>query len=151
MGFDNSIEVLFRDNHYFKDDEVFATFLKEGYYIVFNTKYLDSSSLTEIMITGFHETRHAYQYIQIELGNELPFKYKDNQLTLKEWKKDFDNPKQPREMTKEEYLNRSTEVDAIAFSYYLAEKLLMIKQIIPEEIKTKVYEKVEKFKIIFNI
>ena len=64
---------------------------------------------------------------------------------MDEWKKDFDNPKQPNEMTKEEYLNRSTEIDAIAFSYYLADKLLNVKQVIPEEIKDKVLARVEKF------
>lgn len=146
LGVDNSLEVVFKDHQYFSEKDISAVFIKEGYYIVFNKSSLSEASLPEIMITGFHETRHAYQYMQIEYGKKLPFKYQDEQNVLDDWKNDFDNPKQPNEMTKEEYLNRPTEVDAIAFSYYLADKLLNVKQVIPEEIKDKVLIKVEEFK-----
>ncbi len=146
LGVDNSLEVIFKDPQYFSEKDVSAVFIKEGYYIVFNNYFISSASLPEIMITGFHETRHAYQYMQIEYGKKIPFKYQDEQNVLDDWKKDFDNPKQPNEMTKEEYINRPTEVDAIAFSYYLADKLLNVKQLIPEEIKDKVLKKVEKLK-----
>ena len=46
-------------------------------------------------------------------------------------------------MSREEYLNSPTEIDTIAFSYYLADKLLKVKQIIPNEIKEKVLNRVE--------
>lgn len=148
LGVDNSLEVIFKDPQYFSENDVSAVFIKEGYYIVFNNSFLSKATLPEIMITGFHETRHAYQYMQIEYGKKLPFKYQDEQNVLDDWKKDFDNPKQPNEMTKEEYLNRPTEVDAIAFSYYLADTLLKVKQIIPDVIKDKVLERVEDLKCI---
>jgi len=146
LGMENTLEVLFMDYYYFLNNDISAMFIKEGFYIVFNNSFLSKATLPEIMITGFHETRHAYQYMQIEYGKKLPFKYQDEQNVLDDWKNDFDNPKQPNEMTKEEYLNRPTEVDAIAFSYYLADKLLNVKQVIPEEIKDKVLIKVEEFK-----
>lgn len=148
LGIKNSIEVVFKDDQYFNDTEISAVFLKEGYYIVFNNAYLENASIIEIMITGFHEVRHAYQYMQIEYGQKLPFKYKDSQLTIKEWKKDFDNLKLPSEMSREEYLNSPTEIDAIAFSYYLADKLLKVKQIIPDEIKKKVLNRVKEMNYI---
>lgn len=113
LGIDNSVEIIFRDNEYFKDTEISAVFLKEGYYIVFNNGYLENASIIEIMITGFHEVRHAYQYIQIEYGQKLTFKYKDDQISIDEWKMDFDNLKLPSEMSREEYLNSPTEIDAI--------------------------------------
>jgi len=97
------------------------------------------------MITGFHETRHAYQDMQIDLGKDYSFKYPENQSILNEWKEDFDNPKQPGQISKEEYLNRTTDIDAIAFSSYLADKLLKVRQVLPEEIKDMVLIKVEKF------
>ena len=103
------------------------------------------------MITGFHEVRHACQFMQIEYEQKLPFKYKEDQLTINEWKKDFDNLKLPSEMTREEYLNSPTEIDAIAFSYYLTDKLLNVKQIIPDEIKDKVLKRVEEIKKTIRI
>lgn len=151
LGIDNSLEVVFKNSQYFSEIDISAVFIKEGYYIVFNNSFLNKASLLEIMITAFHETRHAYQYLQIEYSKKLPFKFQDEQNVLDGWRKDFDNPKQPNEMTKEEYLNRKTEIDAIAFSYYLADKLLNVKQVIPEEIKDKVLARVEEFNKIITL
>lgn len=151
IGIDNSLEVVFKDNQYFNDTEISAVFLKEGYYVVFNNAYLENVSIIEIMITGFHEVKHAYQYMQIEYGEMFQLKFKDGKETINEWKKDFDNLKQPNEMIKEEYLNRPTEVDAIAFSYYLADKLLNVKQVIPKEIKDKVLKKVAQFNEVIKL
>ena len=89
LGIENSLEVVFKDNQYFSDNEISAVFLKEGYNVVFKNAYLENASLIEVMITGFHEVRHAYQCIQIEYGQKLPFKYKDSQLTIKEWKNHY--------------------------------------------------------------
>ena len=96
---DNSLEVVFKNCKFFSDKDISATFIKDGYYIVFNTLFLRNASLLEIIITGFHEIRHAYQYMQIEYGKELPFKYQDAQYILDDWKKDFDNPIQPNTMS----------------------------------------------------
>lgn len=148
LGIKNSIEVVFKENKNFLEFEITAMFVKECLYIVVNKDFLQSASLIEIMITGFHEVRHAYQYMQVSLGKDYVFKHPENQNTLIEWKKDFDNPKQPGRISKEEYLNRPTEIDAIAFSYYLADKLLNVKQVIPDEIKEKVFERVEELRYI---
>lgn len=148
LGIDNSLEVVFKDHRYFSEKDIAAVFIKEGHYIVFNKTFLNEASLPEIMVTGFHETRHAYQYMQIEYGSKLPFQFKEEQAVLDKLKKNFDNPKQPNEMTKEEYLNRPTEIDAIAFSYYLVNKLLNVKQVIPKEIKDKVLKRVEEMNYI---
>ena len=82
LGIDNSLEVVFKNSQYFSEKDISAVFVKEGYYIVFNNSFLENASLLEIMITGFHETRHAYQYMQIEYGNKIPFKYQDKQDVL---------------------------------------------------------------------
>ncbi|MDD3383985.1 MAG: hypothetical protein PHX46_04165 [Bacilli bacterium] len=82
LGIDNSLEVVFKDHQYFSEKDISAVFVKEGYIIVFNNSFLENASLPEIMITGFHETRHAYQYMQIEYGTKIPFRYQDKQDVL---------------------------------------------------------------------
>ncbi|HHX68290.1 MAG TPA: hypothetical protein GX708_09600 [Gallicola sp.] len=146
LGIKNNIKIEFNNNIYFQNNDLSAMFIKEGYNIVFNNLFIEKASLIEIMITGFHEARHAYQYMQIEFGNKHQFKYPELQSTLIEWKKDFDNYMQPGQISKEEYLNRPTEIDAIAFSYYLADELLNVKQVIPDEIKEKVNVRIKEIK-----
>lgn len=64
LEIEKSLEVVIKDNQYFNNTEISVVFLKEGYYIVFNNEYLENVSIIEIMITGFHEARYTYQYMQ---------------------------------------------------------------------------------------
>ena len=41
LGIENSLEVVFKDYHYFEDYKVSAIFIKEGYTIVFNNVFLN--------------------------------------------------------------------------------------------------------------
>jgi len=149
LGIEDSLEVIFKENSGFVQEDISAAFIKKGYYIAFNESFLKSASPIEIMITGFHEVRHAYQYMQIEYGNKLPFKYRDDPGIINEWEKNFNDSRKVNEMTREEYLNKATEIDAIAFSSYLADKLLNVKQIIPEEIMNKVSIRILALKLLF--
>ncbi|HHX70593.1 MAG TPA: hypothetical protein GX708_21390 [Gallicola sp.] len=142
----NNIEVVIKDNYYFNCPDISAVFMKESFSIVFNNTFIENASLPEIMITGFHEARHVYQYMQIQFGEVIYFKRLEEQTTLNGWIKDFEISKSFIEMTRKEYLNRPTEIDAIAFSSYLADKLLNVKQVVPEEIKDKVEARIEEIR-----
>lgn len=139
LGISNYTEVLYKESVYFSEPNISSMFLQEGHYIVFNNSFLEKASMFEVMISGFHEARHAYQFFQVKFPNSNQLKFQEEESILKEWAKDFDNIKQPCAMSKEEYLNRFTEIDAIAFSCYLVYKLFNITQIIPDEIKEKVF------------
>lgn len=143
----DTLEVVFKDLQYFCQKDVSAIFIKEGYYIVFNNFFLENSSLIEIMITGFHEARHAYQYMQVEFFNKKMYKcIREELYIINKWEKDFNRGRKINEMSREEYLNRPTEIDAIAFSCYLADELLNVKQVIPDEIKEKVNVRIKEIK-----
>lgn len=70
---DEVIEVVFKEKKYFKDSEIIGAFIKNGFWIVFNKDLINSSLPEEIFVTAFHETRHAYQALICEFGNQLPF------------------------------------------------------------------------------
>ena len=117
LGIDNLIEVVFKDPHYFSGIDISAVFIIEGYYIIFNNSFLANASLFDIMITGFHEVRHAYQYMHVQLYNEKVRKHNNEELYLiNKWEKDFNRGRKRKEMSREEYLSGQTVVDAIAFS-----------------------------------
>lgn len=83
--------------------------------------------------------------MQTEYLKKFPYKINEDKSIIDKWKIDFDNPKQ-NELTRYEYLNRPTEIDAIAFSSYLADELLNVKQVIPDEIKEKVNVRIKEIK-----
>ncbi|HHX67584.1 MAG TPA: hypothetical protein GX708_05950 [Gallicola sp.] len=146
LGIEDTLEIVFKDKSYFRNSDISAVFITNGLYIVFNISFIVVATIPEILITCLHEVRHAYQYMQVNYRNNLQFKYKENNDIIKQWMYDFENPKDISEMTRIEYLNRPTEIDAIAFSSYLADKLLNVKQVIPDEIKDKVKSRIVEIK-----
>lgn len=151
LGFEINIEVIFKEDNYFSSPDISAVFIKDGHYIVFNNSFLKFATIPEIIITGFHEARHAYQNLQVEILNYFQFNFKEDVETINKWKLDFDNQKLVSKMTRYEYLNQTIEIDAIAFSSYLTNKLLNLNQTIPDEIKGKVMDRISQLNQIIKI
>lgn len=119
-------EVTFKGKEFFRENDVSGVFVKEGYWIVFNEEWVDKVNPFEIMVTGFHETRHAYQQLIIDHGPNVPcyndvpierierWRYEDESLIMPEGKMEDDLS----------YLSQDREIDAVAFAYYLSDLLL---------------------------
>jgi hypothetical protein len=105
----SDIEVYFKPQSFFKNNDINATFLHEGYYIVFSSDWIENADELEILKCSFHETRHAYQRACIDFPELI---YHDPKIVAI-WAKEFDNYKRPEH---NDYLNQEIEKDAIAFS-----------------------------------
>jgi len=105
----SEIEVLFKPQSFFKFDQTNAFFIPEGYYIVFNTDWLNIANELEILKCSFHETRHAYQKACIDFPNLIHH----NPTIVSIWAKEFDEYIEPRQAS---YMSQEIEQDAIEFS-----------------------------------
>ena len=96
-----------------------------------NNKWVSVSSDIEIIITTFHEVRHAYQYYCIV--NEI----NHTRQVLEEWKDNFDNYISPtlNEDSDEKYLTQPIEKDAILWTHNIVLELFEIKTVIPKVLK----------------
>lgn len=113
--------------------EVTAVFRHKNYEVIFNEDWLAEVPWIEVMVTCFHESRHAYQAYSI--NNEV----NENDITLTLWKKEFDSYNNPTgdntPISDVEYLRQSIEVDAIRFAHDKIKELFNVKTLIPEIIK----------------
>lgn len=107
----------FKPQSFFRNKDTNATFLQEGYYIVFNSDWICDANELEILKCSFHETRHAYQRACIDFPQ---FIY-DDPKQVERWKTEFENYKQPGH---DDYLNQEIEKDAIAFSNKLIKDVI---------------------------
>jgi len=55
-------EVYFAGGSYFPNPEISSIYRHKDNEIIFNEDWINRSNELEIMVTAFHETRHAYQY-----------------------------------------------------------------------------------------
>ena len=122
--------------HEFDSDEVSAMFIRSTYSIVANGVWLESANVIELFITICHEMRHAYQYFQV---NNL-IVTKENEEMLQKWKEEFDNYCYPQD---ERFLEQEIEIDAIAFAHFMTLKYLGERTVIPDNIKKKVYLRIQ--------
>ena len=113
------------------DTEITGVFKKENYSLFLNNKWVSVSSDIEIIITTFHEVRHAYQYYCIV--NEI----NHTRQVLEEWKDNFDNYISPtlNEDSDEKYLTQPIEKDAILWTHNIVLELFEIKTVIPKVLK----------------
>lgn len=121
-----------------------AIFQKEDNIIAFNENWIENvENNMEIMITCFHESRHAFQY-QVIKGH-----YKGSESvsrdTLDLWKSEFNQYHTPsgEQKNDKEYLFQDIEIDAIAFAHKMMLEHFKVKTIIPIEIKDSVLTKLE--------
>jgi len=91
-------------------------YLPDHNLILFNQDWLAVAKLEEVILTAFHETRHAYQKSQID---EIPnLKHKENPETVAKWRREFEKYYRPSDEYQDDpgYLEQEIEKDAIAFS-----------------------------------
>lgn len=120
----------------FESDEVSAMFIPSNYSIVVNSLLLDSTNPIEIFITICHEMRHAYQFYRVN----NPIVTKENEEILQKKKEEFDNYCYPQD---ERFLEQEIEIDAIAFAHFMTLKYLGERTVIPDNIKKKVYLRIQ--------
>ena len=122
--------------HKFESDEVSAMFIPSSYTILVNTLWLDSANPIEIFITICHEMRHAYQFYRVNNDKVT----NDNKWLIQKWKEEFDNYCYPQD---ERFLEQEIEIDAIAFAHFMTLKYLDERTVIPDNIKKKVYLRIQ--------
>ncbi|HOI47591.1 MAG TPA: hypothetical protein PLR26_07695 [Bacilli bacterium] len=104
--------------------------------IVFNEDWAAYVDELEIIVTCFHETRHAYQYHCIKTNSI------EDEETIKIWKSEFERYNKPSNTNDskndESYLKQSIEIDAIAFTYHQMKELFDVGVKVSTEIKRQV-------------
>lgn len=137
-------EVYFNPHTDFLNPNVSSMYLESRKAIVFNDKWLESANELEILMTCFHEMRHAYQHFCIQSNS------RENEDTINIWKSEFDGYNKPSSTNNpkndELYLMQLIEVDAIAFAYHQMKELLDVDAIIPIVIKTLVERRILEIK-----
>jgi hypothetical protein len=110
-------------------------YLFESDKIIFNEQWVEKSSWIEVIVTAFHETRHAYQGYCIKNRT-----YESNQ-TIDIWQQEFTNYLQPTGKNNEhndaEYLNQAIEIDAIVFTHQKIYEFFGVKTLLPASIKDR--------------
>jgi len=116
-----TVEVDFVDSNILKGKTITAMYLPDHNLILFNQDWLSVTKLEEIILTAFHETRHAYQKAQIDGISNL--KHTENIAVVKKWKQEFKRYYRPTDEFQDDlgYLEQEIEKDAFAFSRELVE------------------------------
>jgi len=135
----NAPEVRFFIDKNSDERRINAVFNPELYVIAFNENWLDTvENNLEVMVTCFHESRHAYQYNVI---NRL-YKGEDivNEDTIKHWEQEFKSYHRGSGVPSKDnkYLFQDIEIDAIAFAHKMMLEHFEVKTFIPESIKKEV-------------
>jgi hypothetical protein len=139
-------------NIYFNKSTDFSNLNISSFYhkstnsIVFNEYWTAQVDELEIIVTCFHETRHAYQYHCIKTNSI------EDEETIKIWKSEFEGYNKPSNTndskSDESYLKQAIEIDAIAFAYHQMKELFDVEVKIPTEILKKVQARLEKINSI---
>lgn len=129
-------QIFFYKESDLANKEITGLFLFDDYSIVFNEDWILRTDWLEVMVTCFHETRHAYQYHSVTINKN------ESVETLKQWQREFKNYQLPSGKNTPEddmkYLNQSIEIDAIAFAHKMMLEHFEVKTVIPEVIVEKV-------------
>ncbi len=117
----NEPNIYFNKSTDFSNPNISSFYHKSTNSIVFNEDWAALVDELEIIVTCFHETRHAYQYHCIKTNSI------EDEETIKIWKSEFEGYNKPSNMNDskndESYLKQAIEIDAIAFAYQQMKKL----------------------------
>lgn len=144
-----SPEVYFISKDELPNAEITGIFINNDYQVIFDEEWVINTSEIEVLITCFHETRHAYQSYSIKQNINEP------QDLLEKWAYEKSNYIGPSGLSDEsadyEYLSQDIEVDAIAWTHYQIKELLNLKTVIPKNIEPLIKLKLKKYSIIDKI
>lgn len=131
-------EVQFFYNQNYSKRGINSVFLKEKYIIAFNEEWIEQANPTEVQVTCFHESRHAFQWKVI--NSEYTGTKDVESHTIQKWKDEMSNCNSPTEkdIPEEEYLKQAIEIDAIAFAHKMMLEHFGLKTVIPECIKNNI-------------
>jgi len=112
-------DVDFVDSEFFCGSTITSMYVPDHNLILFNQDWLAVSKVEEVILTAFHETRHAYQKAQIDGLSSL--KNNENLETVAKWKREFGQYFRPSDQFQDDprYLGQDIEKDAIEFSMQL--------------------------------
>lgn len=129
-------EINFINENDIQNVGITGLFNRDEYKICFNEKWLLVSQWIEVIITAFHESRHAYQWYSIINNKNECFE------TLIKWKSEYENyitvSLKNCALNDLNYLEQDIELDAIRFTHYKIKELFGVETIIPKDIESKV-------------
>ncbi len=129
--------VYFIESKNLPNKEITGLFSGKEYEIIFHEEWVIKSPQIEVLITCFHEARHAYQFHSIK--NNI----NETKEVLEQWKMEFESYNIPsgknNPLSDIDYLTQSIEIDAIRFTHNQIKELFGVKTAIPEVIKKAVF------------
>jgi len=129
-------ELFIIEQNQLPNSEITGMYKFDDNEIIFNEDWVLRSDWTEVIITAFHEMRHAYQ------GYCIRTQSRESQETLKLWENETLNYIMPsgknNEIDDESYLKQEIEIDAIAFAHKMMIEHFELRTVIPNSIKDKV-------------
>jgi hypothetical protein len=132
-------ELFIIEQNQLRNSEITGMYKFDDNEIIFNEDWVLRSDWTEVIITAFHEMRHAYQ------GYCIRTQSRESQETLKQWEYETLNYIMPsgknNEIDDESYLKQEIEVDAIAFAHKMMLDHFALKTLIPRSIYKNVQNK----------
>jgi len=134
-------ELFIIEQNQLPNSEITGMYKFDDNEIIFNEDWVLRSDWTEVIITAFHEMRHAYQ------GYCIRTQSRESQETLKQWEYETLNYIMPsgynNEIDDESYLKQEIEIDAIAFAHKMILDHFGLKTVIPLVIKDLVHVKIQ--------
>lgn len=128
--------ISFFDPSEISNNEITGMYLFESDEIVFNEEWIAKSQWIEVIVTAFHETRHAYQGYCIRTNSM------ESKDTLDIWEYETLNYIRPsgknNEVDDYDYLNQSIEIDAIGFTHHKIYEFFGVKTLLPKFIKDSI-------------
>lgn len=128
--------ISFFDPSEVSNNEITGMYLFESDEIIFNEEWIAKSQWIEVIVTAFHETRHAYQ------GYCIRTKSMESKDTLDKWEYETLNYICPsgknNEVDDHDYLNQSIEIDAIGFTHHKIYEFFGVKTFLPNSIKESI-------------
>ena len=117
----NDLEITAPNISYVEQKElpnqyITSVFLPNLYVIVFSESWIEKAKFEDVILTSLHETRHAYQYCQIQNHNK-GLKIKEKEKTIRKWYSEFIDYVQSISHGKDQvYLSQYIEEDAVKYA-----------------------------------
>ena len=133
-------KLFFIEQKKLPNDEITGIFKYDSNEIIFNKDWVLRSHWTEVIVTAFHEMRHAYQ------GYCIRTQSRETKKTLLKWEYETLNYIMPsgnnNELDDESYLKQDIEIDAIAFAHKMMLENFELKTVLPMSIRDLVVQKI---------
>jgi hypothetical protein len=112
----NQPNIVFKEKPQLPHGDISAMFLKEHYVIIFNSDWVEKAAIGELLITCFHETRHAYQWNRIN-DVDLNSSDEDSYELIQKWMIEFNEYIQPSCSGENNgYITQIIEIDAVDYA-----------------------------------